>query len=134
MDNHYETNRDMNLKIDHIALRCTDIETVKNFFTEIIGLTVGHRPPFPFPGYWLYADQKAVLHLFGGGFISPENGNIVDHIAFWSDDYERMMSLFLEHNLDFSETIIPESNIRQLFVRAPENLIVEIDFPENTSV
>jgi len=45
----------MNLSFDHIALRCADTENVKSFFTEIIGLTVGYRPPFPFLGFWLYA-------------------------------------------------------------------------------
>lgn len=45
----------MNLRFDHIALRCADTENVKSFFTEIIGLTVGYRSPFPFLGFWLYA-------------------------------------------------------------------------------
>ena len=131
----------MDLRLDHIALRCNDIEAVKTFFTEIIGLTVGHRPPFPFPGFWLYADEKPVLHLFGGSESlfrdkraekksSPsETSNNVDHIAFWSDDYGKMMSTFRKHNLEFHETVVPGSPMRQIFVNAPENLTVEIDFP-----
>ena len=130
----------MKLKFDHIALRCADTEKVKSFFTEIIGLTVGYRPPFPFPGFWLYAEEKAVLHLFDRNtnflkngqihqdLVSPEN-NIVDHIALWCDDYQKIMTKIQKNNLNFSETITPDSNIKQVFIQAPENLIVEIDFP-----
>lgn len=130
----------MNLKFDHIALRCADTEKVKSFFTEIIGLTVGYRPPFPFPGFWLYAEEKVVLHLFDRktnflkngqirqDLVSSEN-NIVDHIAFWCDDYQKVMTKIKKYNLKISETIIPDLNIRQVFIQAPENLIVEIDFP-----
>jgi len=130
----------MKLKFDHIALRCADTEKVKSFFTEIIGLTVGYRPPFPFPGFWLYAEEKAVLHLFDRNTNFSKNGqirqdlvssenNIVDHIALWCDDYQKIMTKIHKNNLNFSETITPDSNIKQVFIQAPENLIVEIDFP-----
>lgn len=130
----------MKLKFDHIALRCADTEKVKSFFTEIIGLTVGYRPPFPFPGFWLYAEEKAVLHLFDRNTNFSKNGqirqdlvssenNIVDHIALWCDDYQKIMTKIHKNNLNFSETITPDSNIKQVFIQAPEDLIVEIDFP-----
>jgi catechol 2,3-dioxygenase-like lactoylglutathione lyase family enzyme len=129
----------MKLELDHVALRCTDIEKVKSFFTEILGLTVGYRPPFPFPGFWLYAERKCMLHLFsrnahfyGNETASQElvssESNIVDHIALWSDDYNSIMAKIKKNNLNFSESNIPELNTRQVFIQAPENLIVELNF------
>ena len=51
--------------INHYNLRADEetIEVLKDFYIEIVGLKLGHRPPFKNGGYWLYANQKDVLHL-----------------------------------------------------------------------
>ena len=51
--------------IDHYNLRSDEkmIETLKDFYINIVGLKLGHRPPFKSKGYWLYAKEKDVLHL-----------------------------------------------------------------------
>ena len=51
--------------IDHYNLRSDEkmIETLKDFYINIVGLNLGHRPPFKSKGYWLYAKEKDVLHL-----------------------------------------------------------------------
>lgn len=129
----------MKLKLDHVALKCADIEKVKSFFTDIIGLTVGYRPPFSFPGYWLYAEQNALIHLFGRNSFyhgnetnsqsaGRSNNTLFDHLAFQGDDYKRSMDRIIDNEVNFSETTVPASNIRQVFIQGPENLIVEMDF------
>jgi catechol 2,3-dioxygenase-like lactoylglutathione lyase family enzyme len=52
--------------IDHynIRLRPSDLEAVRDFYVDAIGLTEGPRPNFSFPGYWLYGGaEAAILHL-----------------------------------------------------------------------
>ena len=39
------------------------IEALRRFYTEVIGLQVGPRPPFDSPGHWLYAGPVDLLHL-----------------------------------------------------------------------
>ncbi len=48
--------------IDHYNLRSDEkmIETLKDFYINIVGLKLGHRPPFKSKGYWLYAKVKDV--------------------------------------------------------------------------
>ena len=40
--------------VGQYCIYVSDIERSIRFYTEIIGLTVGPRPAFPFPGLWLY--------------------------------------------------------------------------------
>ena len=50
---------------NHYNLRADEktIEVLKEFYIEIVGLTLGHRPPFKNGGFWLYAKQKNGLHF-----------------------------------------------------------------------
>ena len=40
-------------RIDHYSIRTTDVDASRKFYTEVIGLTIGPRPEFRFPGLWL---------------------------------------------------------------------------------
>src|SRR4029077_9112589 len=65
------------------------IDEVRDFYVEVLGLTVGDRPNFARRGYWLYAGGKPIVHLVvcdekdvrAHGGTAP---SIVDHIAFSS--------------------------------------------------
>ena len=49
--------------LDHFNIRAKDLDGMRDFFVDVIGLTEGDRPSFEFPGYWLYAgDAGAVVH------------------------------------------------------------------------
>ncbi|MEY3419689.1 MAG: hypothetical protein RJA46_1462, partial [Pseudomonadota bacterium] len=57
-----------NLSLNHFSIRSLEIEKTTQFYSEVLGLTVGPRPEFPFPGVWLYNGDEndwanAVLHL-----------------------------------------------------------------------
>ena len=56
-------------KLDHCSVRTLKLEETKICF-EALGLTDSERPPFPFPGHWLYAGPDPVVHLVG---IDPDN-------------------------------------------------------------
>ena len=40
-------------RIAHYLIRTLDLEATRKFYTEVMSLTVGPRPPFKFPGLWL---------------------------------------------------------------------------------
>jgi len=124
----------MHLIFDHIALRAKEPERIKSFLIAL-GFEEGERPNFPFDGYWLYSEGKPVIHIFGGGarFRDEENmgrsrhpKHIVDHICFASDDYAAVMQTIKRHGFEYSSNVVPQSNIAQIFLRGPENLIIEI--------
>src|SRR5438552_18003195 len=56
-------------RIDHYSIRTLDVEASRKFYTEIIGLTVGPRPAFPFPGLGLYNGKPpADIDHAGGNY------------------------------------------------------------------
>ena len=51
------------LSLDHWNVYCKDLKATVRFYERYVGLTNGDRPPFNFPGAWLYAGEKPILHL-----------------------------------------------------------------------
>ena len=105
-----------NLSLNHFSLRSLEIEKTTEFFSKILGLTVGPRPEFPFPGVWLYSGDEnswsnAVLHLIAIDKNDPNGlkkylgerdpaslygSGAVDHIAFFANGLEEKIEL-LDH-------------------------------------
>ena len=72
--------------LHHITVQTDDLEGTRDFYRDVLGLTVGFRPDLDFPGYWLYCGDVPVVHLVPrgnaiGGGPSPDTGPF-DHFAF----------------------------------------------------
>ena len=57
--------QDWGFSLDHVNIRTDRLERLVRFYEETLGLRRGPRPPFDFPGAWLYAGSRAVVHLIG---------------------------------------------------------------------
>ena len=122
--------------INHYNLRADEktIEVLKEFYIEIVGLKLGHRPPFKNGGYWLYANQKDVLHLSfsKNGIINELNVNSTfDHMAFTCQDENIYIDLLTKKNIKFSIREVPEIGTRQIFFKDPAGNGIELIFPNS---
>jgi catechol-2,3-dioxygenase len=120
--------------INHYNLRADEktIEALKEFYIEIVGLKLGHRPPFKNGGYWLYANQKDVLHLSfsKNGIVNELNVNsTLDHIAFTCQNENMHIDLLTKKNIKFSIREVPEIGTRQIFFKDPAGNGIELIFP-----
>ena len=61
--------------IDHFSIRTLKLEESREFYENVMGMKTGDRPPLPFPGYWLYLGEHAVVHLVGIDENNPEGLN-----------------------------------------------------------
>jgi len=123
--------------IDHYNLRSDEkmIETLKNFYINIVGLKLGYRPPFKSKGYWLYAKEKDVLHLSSSKDNIKNLINIdstLDHVSFSANDKSLLMETLEKNNIVFKERYIPEINIDQLFFKDPAGNGIELIFKDNS--
>jgi catechol-2,3-dioxygenase len=123
--------------IDHYNLRSDEkmIEILKNFYINIVGLKLGHRPPFKSKGYWLYAKEKDVLHLSSSKDNIKNLINVdstLDHVSFSANDKIFFIETLEKNNIVFKQRYIPEINIDQLFFKDPAGNGIELIFKENS--
>ena len=116
------------LGLDHINIRTAELARTAAFFTEVLGLTVGWRPAFPFPGAWLYVGDKDVVHLVEVSRpAAASKGSALDHFAFAIDDYEAAERALTAHGMAFEALVSPEGDIRQLFVTELNGVTFELN-------
>jgi len=126
--------------LEHVTIRCAQLKRTRDFYVELMGLTEGERPDFPFRGYWLYLKAVPVIHLVeaadsGGAWgreivlPNPQEGTgSFDHVAFQGDDFDRMRTKLVSAGVTFRERVVPGGRLKQLFVPDPEGVLVEINF------
>ena len=118
------------LAFQHVNTRSADLERTKEFYLRL-GLRAGDRPPFPSRGYWLYLGDVPVLHLVQRPDGQPhhEGSGNVDHIAFAAHDPGAVRRLLAEAGLPFRQAVVPRDGTVQIFVKDPDGITVELNFP-----
>jgi catechol 2,3-dioxygenase-like lactoylglutathione lyase family enzyme len=127
--------------LDHYLVFASDLEATKQFYVDTIGLEVGVRPEFGFPGYWLYIDGHAVVHLAGdddsGNFekylskpeVLPGGGTgALDHIAFRAGDIDGFRGKLENLDVPYKHRVVPDFDLEQLFLDDPDGLTIELNF------
>jgi catechol 2,3-dioxygenase-like lactoylglutathione lyase family enzyme len=122
--------------LDHYTIHCADMVATRDFYRDVIGLTDGFRPDFRFAGYWLYCGDHPVVHLLDADGALPENRGVepgpytgrIDHVAFRGRDAGATIARLKEHSIAFRENQVPDLGLRQVFVRDPNGVIVEMNF------
>jgi len=123
------------LSFSHYNLRASRelLDTLRAFYVEVVGLEVGHRPPFVTFGYWLYAGDQAVLHL---SEASPDETPAVnaptnfDHAAFNCIGRREIETRFAHLGVKYDVAYVPQTGQIQLFLRDPAGNGVELNFTD----
>jgi catechol 2,3-dioxygenase-like lactoylglutathione lyase family enzyme len=136
-------------KLDHYSIRTLDLSASEKFYTRIMGFTIGFRPPFKFPGLWLYnggsyPDTFGVVHIIGvdlndldglkeylgdRDMSSLESTGTVDHMAFRATDLAQMRARLQEHEVAYRERTVPSLGLHQVFFEDPSSVTIELNYP-----
>jgi catechol 2,3-dioxygenase-like lactoylglutathione lyase family enzyme len=117
--------------LDHYNVSTRKLGDTVRFYEDILGLVNGPRPPFDFPGAWLYSEGHPVLHL---NDISPTDkqqpadSGVIDHIAFGSRGFEAMKQHLGQKGVSFRVNVVPNSSRRQIFLTDPNNVLIELNY------
>ena len=104
--------------LDHYNVSTRNLRDTVRFYEEALGLVNGPRPPFDFPGAWLYSEGHPVLHL---NDISPTDkpqrpdSGVIDHIAFGSRGFDAIKQHLTRKGVPFRVNEVPNSSRRQIF-------------------
>jgi catechol 2,3-dioxygenase-like lactoylglutathione lyase family enzyme len=113
--------------LDHVNIRTANLEAMTRFYTDVVGLTLGPRPPFSFAGSWLYCGENAVVHLVARE-VEGVGASHIDHFAFraqgLSDFLARLKSLEVPYRL----TVVPQLELRQVNIADPDGNRIEVAF------
>ena len=101
------------------------------FYTEMLDFQEGFRPPFDFPGAWLYTGERAVIHLVVREGVPEGIENPVDHVAFEAQGFKQTCNQLDAAGYPFKTADVPETKIRQIFLVDPNGVKLELNFNEN---
>jgi catechol 2,3-dioxygenase-like lactoylglutathione lyase family enzyme len=117
--------------LDHYNVSTRKLGDTIRFYEEVLGLTNGPRPPFNFPGAWLYSAGHPVLHLNDISSTDrqqPADSGVIDHVAFGSRGFEAIKQHLTGKGVYFRVNHVPNSRRWQIFLTEPNNVMIELNF------
>ncbi|BBH46086.1 hypothetical protein [Pseudomonas sp. KU43P] len=133
---HAPTTTPVTWHFDHVNVSMGASHALNRLFEGVMGMQPGYRPPFPFPGLWLYAQEEAFVHAVDDPSLSASTGAVrFGHIAFRSDQSaEVLIEKLRSSGLPFRVARVPEENTAQVFVLLPGGFVVELDVPDDPNL
>ena len=106
---------------------------VRDFYVEVLGLTVGERPDFSREGFWLYSRDEPIVHLTAcdetdaraNGKTGP---NFFDHIAFSCQGLAGFIARLKQLNVAYEVDEVASLGQTQIFIHDPAGVGVELNF------
>lgn len=116
--------------MNHFTVLTDDLEATLAFYAEHLGLRPGARPPFTFPGAWLYAEggSEPILHIVAGMPRARLVPGVLDHMAFTGKGLERTLARLDARGVDYELRRLPAYGTWQVFFLDPNSAKIEIDF------
>ena len=117
------------LSLDHYNIFCKDLDATVRFYERYVGLTNGDRPPFPFPGAWMYAGDKAILHIVSETGRSDQGSGAIDHIAINCSDIRGTLDQIKKDNMPFEVRKVPARPLQPGSLRAAASVAFRSAMP-----
>ena len=118
--------------MNHFTILTDDLPATLAFYAEHLDLKPGARPPFTFPGAWLYANggkgKEPILHVVAGVKKERLVKGVLDHMAFSGAGLAAAVAKLKGKNIKYELRRLPEYGTWQLFFHDPNDAKIEIDF------
>lgn len=115
-------------RLDHVNIHVVDGPRMVRFLEQVLEAREGFRPPFDFPGHWVYLDEQPVIHLTVVERTADFPQGMINHVAFGVYGFEPARARVEASGYPWQLAGIPGTPIGQIFVTGPEGLLVEIQY------
>lgn len=123
------------MHIDHINISAPGelLREVRDFYCDVLGLATGFRPNFSRPGYWLYSEGKAIIHLIESSdhFPGGKQG-CFDHFALQATGLAAVIGKLEASGIHYRLSHLPDAGVSQIFCHDPAGIRVELNFRGET--
>jgi catechol 2,3-dioxygenase-like lactoylglutathione lyase family enzyme len=116
-------------KLDHVNLRTANLAAMQAFYTEVLGMEAGPRPPFAFGGAWLYCGGQPTVHLVEVAHQPAPEGELrLEHFAFAAEGLAGFLATLKRHGAPYRIGVVPGFGTVQVNVHDPDGNHIHVDF------
>jgi catechol 2,3-dioxygenase-like lactoylglutathione lyase family enzyme len=137
-------------RLEHYNIRTTKFAETVKFYDDALGMKAKRAPMAPehMPASWIYDDSGIpAIHLtpvdpadpigsyskiaqYRGGEVDAtfEGSGAIDHVAFECEGYDEIRQRLQAMDVKFVENDFPGFNLRQLFLKDPNGVTLELNF------
>ena len=117
-------------RLDHVNVRTANLAGLARFYTDVLGMRQGERPALGFPGAWLYAGERAVIHLVGVTEQPQPEGELrLEHFAFSARGLGEFVARLEQLGIDFKQSRQIGTGNVVINLRDPDGNRLHVDFP-----
>jgi catechol 2,3-dioxygenase-like lactoylglutathione lyase family enzyme len=142
------------IKLEHYNLMTKKLRETVDFYSAVLGLYEGFYPVELGPGAWLYdSTDTPVVHMqeidetsydariamTSGRIKDGKDGapkdygavygsSTIDHIAFNCLGFDEFKAKLDGLDVPYGETALASANVRQIFLRDPNGIVLELNF------
>lgn len=115
-------------RLDHVNVKTANLDQMIKWYEDVLGMKSGARPPFSFPGAWMYAGDCPVVHLVGVDNQPAGQDPTLEHFALSATGYASFLQTLDGRNIDYRVAKVPGIDITQVNVLDVDGNHIHIDF------
>jgi catechol 2,3-dioxygenase-like lactoylglutathione lyase family enzyme len=118
-------------QLNHVNVRTTQLDTMVDWYTNVLGLRSGARPNFPFPGAWMYAGDTAIVHLVGikgEPAVGAEVKLKLEHFSLAATGGVEFVAKLQTEDIKYHRAEIRDFNLCLINIWDPDGNHIHVDF------
>ena len=121
-------------RLEHVNIHTANVDRLVEWYDRVLGMKAGWRPPFQFPGAWLYAGDQPAVHVVGLDKQPETSGLRIEHFAFSASGLKEFMGRLEREKQKFDARRVPGTDEVQVNIWDPDGNHIHIDFGPDEAV